>query len=187
MFESTIPSAYSYIHIQISPNTPNYYRYQDAYVIHKWCTLFEPTIPGVCSHIYTTLHTNCCRHQDVCMVHRWCTLFEFTIPSVYYTYTHQIILNLYYRRQDSCVVHRLCTLFEFTIPCVYSYIHIRISPSTQTTIAVRMHTWFTSETHCSSSVSYGYIPHTHTTILELYRNQDAFEFTRDAHISSSQS
>ena len=60
------------------------------------------------------------------------------------------------------MVHKWCTLFEFIMSCACSYIHI--SPNTQTTIYIGMHTWFTSDAHCSNLQSQLYTP-TYTDII----------------------
>ena len=94
---------------------------QDACVVHKWCTLFQPTIPGECHHIHTTLctdYTNYCRHSWARIVQKWCWLLEFTIKSVY---THICTgYPNYYRHQAACMVHKRRTPFESTIPREYS-------------------------------------------------------------------
>ena len=99
---------------------------QDVYLVHEWCILFKPNIPGVCSHKHTTLHTNYYRHEALCMVHKWCTQFEFTIPSAYSTNAHTYF-STHYTHHDSCIIHNWCRLFDSNIPGVYSSIHTHIT------------------------------------------------------------
>ena len=72
-------------------------------------------------------------------------------------------------------------MFESTVPVVHSYIPINISPNTQTTVGIRMHTWFTSNAHCLSSQSHD--PYTHNTQTPI-DNRMCIWFTSDAHGSS---
>ena len=81
-------------------------------------------------------------HEETCEFYTFSQLFQVCIP----TCAH-VILKLPLTSGCMCgsQVLKYCTLFETTTPVVYSYIHVHISPNTQTTTDIMMHTWFTSD------------------------------------------
>ena len=101
------------------------YRHQDVCVIHRWCTLFESTMPVLYTYMKIHISPNT-RNGTEIMVRTWLkgdahcliSLLQVYVP----TYTHNTqnaTKSNFYRYPDAYMIHRWCTLFEFTLPSVH--------------------------------------------------------------------
>ena len=114
-------------------------------MVHKWCTLFEFTIPSV--HSTYTLYSNYNRHKDACMVYKWCVLLEFNIQSAY---AH--IYRPHNTHSTDIWMHTWRTSYAQCLNPL-SQVYILHTLNTQTTIDIRMHTWFAGNARSSSPLS----------------------------------
>ena len=93
----------------------NYYRHQDAYVTHKWCTLSEFTITSV----YTHIHRHNTQITIAIRIYAWfasdvqCSSSQYQVYISTYTRTHNtqntmdIRMHARFATDAHCRVHKL--------------------------------------------------------------------------------
>ena len=122
-------------------------------MVHKLCTLYESTIAGVYSHIYTPRFKQ--PAIDI-MMHAWFTTDVRSWSSIF-----QVYMSIYASRiihivqtsgciRDAQVIHSIWVYYP---KCIYYIDKIFKLPLTSG--------WFTTDAHCSSSQPQVYIPETH--------------------------